>query len=102
MLMLRKLIAPKRLGVAWSSAELGIHVVTLRSLRKSWLMQGELVPASEKDPEGRVATDKFTAVLETARLNATELSAHSRERGLYPEQVGPFRFRYPRMPTRRQ
>ena len=33
------------------------------------------------------ATDKFTVVLETAGLNATELSAYCRERGLYPEQV---------------
>ena len=49
--------------------------------------QGEVVPASEKDPEGWSASDKFTVVLETAGLNATELSAYCRERGLYPEQV---------------
>jgi uncharacterized small protein (DUF1192 family) len=46
-----------------------------------------VVPASEKDPEGWSASDKFTVVLETAGLNATELSAYCRERGLYPEQV---------------
>ena len=45
------------------------------------------MPASEKDPEGWGATDKFTVVLETAGLNATELSAYCRERGLFPEQV---------------
>ena len=50
-------------------------------------VQGEVVPASEKDPEGWGATDKFTVVLETAGLNATELSAYCRERGLFPEQV---------------
>ena len=50
-------------------------------------MQGEVVPASEKDPDGWSATDKFTVVLETAGLNATELSAYCRERGLYPEQL---------------
>jgi transposase len=50
-------------------------------------LQGEVVPASEKDPEGWSATDKFTAVLETAGLNATELSAYCRQRGLFPEQV---------------
>jgi transposase len=31
--------------------------------------------------------DKFTVLPETARLNATELSAYCHERGLYPEQV---------------
>jgi transposase len=50
-------------------------------------LQGEVVPSSEKDPEGWSATDKFTVVLETAGLNATELSAYCRERGLFPEQV---------------
>ena len=76
-----------RQSVAQISAELGIHVVTLYNWRKTWRLQGEVVPASEKDPEGWGATDKFTVVLETAGLNATELSAYCRERGLYPEQV---------------
>ena len=45
------------------------------------------MPASEKDPECWTATDKFKVVLETTGLNATELSAYCRERGLYPEYV---------------
>ena len=76
-----------RQSVARISEELGIHVVTLYNWRKAWRLQGEVVPASDKDPEGWGATDKFTVVLETAGLNATELSAYCRERGLYPEQV---------------
>ena len=83
----KRMSPPMRQSVAQISAELGIHVVTLYNWRKSWRLQGEVVPASEKDPEGWVATDKFTVVLETAGLNATELSAYCRERGLYPEQV---------------
>jgi hypothetical protein len=50
-------------------------------------LQGEVVPTSEKDPEGWGTTDKFTVVLETAGLNATELSAYCRERGHFPVQV---------------
>jgi transposase-like protein len=83
----RGMSPPQRQSVAQISAELGIHVVTLYNWRKAWRLQGEVVPASEKDPEGWGATDKFTVVLETAGLNATELSAYCRERGLYPEQV---------------
>jgi len=83
----RRMGPPHRQSVAQISAELGIHVVTLYNWRKAWRLQGEVVPASEKDPEGWGATDKFTVVLETAGLNATELSAYCRERGLYPEQV---------------
>ena len=54
-------------------------------------MQWEVVPASEKDPDGCSAADKFTVVLETSGLNATELSAYCRERGLFPEQVSRWR-----------
>ena len=54
-------------------------------------MQGEVVPASEKDPEGWSAADKFMVLLESAGLNATELSAYCRERGLFPEQVDRWR-----------
>ena len=89
----RRMSPPQRQSVAQISAELGIHVVTLYNWRKAWRLQGEVVPASEKDPEGWGATDKFTVVLETAGLNATELSAYCRERGLYPEQVERWRRR---------
>jgi transposase len=78
---------PHRQSVARISEELGIHVVTLYNWRKAWRLQEEVVPASEKDPEGWGANDKFTVVLETAGLNATDLSAYCRERGLYPEQL---------------
>ncbi|MEY4806784.1 MAG: hypothetical protein RLZZ206_1173 [Cyanobacteriota bacterium] len=37
---------------------------------------GEVVPASHKGPEGWSAADKFTVVLESAGLKATELSAY--------------------------
>jgi transposase-like protein len=63
-------------SVTQISAELGIHLVTPYNWRTTWRSQGEVVPASEKDPEGWGATDKFTVVLETAGLNATELSAY--------------------------
>ena len=46
-----------------------------------------MVPASQKDTEGWGPTDKFTVVLETAGLNATELGGYCRVRGLFPEQV---------------
>ena len=77
--------------MAQISAELGIHVASLYNWRKTWRLQGEVVPASEKDPEGWGSTDKFTVVLETAGLNATELSAYCCERGLYLEQVDRWR-----------
>ena len=82
---------PHRQSVAQISQGLGIHHASLYNWRKSWRLQGEVVPASEKDPEGWTAADKFTVVLESAGFNATELSAYCRERGLFPEQVDRWR-----------
>ena len=87
----RRMSPPNRQSIARISEELGIHVITLYKWRKTWRLQGEVVPASETDPEGWGAADKFTVVLETAGFNATELSAYCRERGLYPEQVSRWR-----------
>ncbi|QEY31233.1 hypothetical protein EVJ50_02180 [Synechococcus sp. RSCCF101] len=87
----RRMSPPERQSVARISEELGIHVVTLYNWRKAWRLQGEVVPASEREPEGWSAADKFTVVLETAGVNDTELGAYCRERGLFPEQVSRWR-----------
>ena len=87
----RRMSPPHRQSVAQISAELGIHVVTIYNWRKTWRLQGEVVPASQKDPEGWGPADKFTVLLETAGLNATELGGYCRERGLNPEQVDRWR-----------
>jgi len=89
-----------RQSVTQISAELGIHVVILYNWRKTWRLQGEVVPASEKDPGSWTAADKFTVVMDTAGLNATELSAYCRERGLFPEQVSRYGVRQLRMPIK--
>jgi transposase-like protein len=82
---------PNRQSVVEIARELGIHAITLYKWRKAWRLQGEVVPASEKEAESWSAADKFTVVLETAGLNATELGGYCRERGLYPEQVDRWR-----------
>jgi len=78
---------PHRQSVAQISAELGIHVVTPYNWRKTWRLPGEVLPASEKDPEGWGANDKFTVILGTADINTTEFSAYCREWGPHQEQV---------------
>ena len=87
----RRMSPPARKSVAQISKELGIHLATLYAWRMAWRLQGEVVPASEKAPETWSTADKFTVVLESAGLNATELGAFCRERGLYPEQVDRWR-----------
>ena len=87
----RRMSPPNRQSVVEIARELGIHAITLYKWRKAWRLQGEVVPASEKEAESWSAADKFTVVLESAGLNATELGGYCRERGLYPEQVDRWR-----------
>jgi transposase-like protein len=44
---------PHRQSVTEISSELGILVITLYKWRKAWRLQGEVVPASQKDPGTR-------------------------------------------------
>ena len=44
----RRMRPPMRQSVAQISAELGIHVVTLYNWRKTWRLQSEMVPNTEK------------------------------------------------------
>ena len=69
----RRMSPPHRQSVAEISQKLGIHVITLYKWRKAWRLQGEVVPASQKDPEGWGSSDKFTVVLESAGLKAPNL-----------------------------
>jgi transposase-like protein len=64
-----------RQSVTRISEETGIHIATLYAWRKGYRLEGDVVPAPHKGPEGLSAADKFTVVLEIAGLNATVLSA---------------------------
>ena len=64
----KRMSPPNRQDVPQISKELGIHRSTLYKWRSNWRLQGEVVPASEKDPESWSAADKFTVVLETAGI----------------------------------
>ena len=74
----RRMRPPTRQSVAQLSKELDIHIATLYAWRKAWRLQGEVVPASEQAPENWSTADKFTVVLESSGLNATELGSFGR------------------------
>jgi transposase-like protein len=78
---------PHRQSVAEISHELSIHLLTLYKWRKAWRLQGEVVPATQNDPEGFGPADKFTVVLETAGFNAAEIGSYCREQRLFYKQL---------------
>ena len=65
---------PHRQSVAQISAVLGIHIVTLYNWRKAWRLPGEVVPASEKDPDGWSAADLASRHNCETRCDRTGLS----------------------------
>lgn len=48
----RRMGPPHRQSVTEIAQGLGIHVITLYKWRKVWRLQGEVVPATQKDSEG--------------------------------------------------
>jgi hypothetical protein len=58
---------PARQSGAKISDETGIHMWILNALPKDlrWRLEGEVMPASHKEPEGWCAADRFTMVLES-------------------------------------
>ncbi len=59
---------------------------TLYSWRTQALKAGSDLSAAPTPPE-RDSAEKFAIVVETAHLNAEELSAYCRRQGLYPQQL---------------
>ncbi len=49
------------------------------------------MPDGDLTPAGWGSSDKFAAVLESASLSETDLSAYCRHRGLYPDQIKAWR-----------
>jgi transposase-like protein len=89
--ILLKMLPPNNKPIAQIAIEEGIAQGTLYSWRATARAQGQLMPDADMTPQGWGSCDKFAAVLETAALNESELSAYCRERGLYPNQIKDWR-----------
>jgi len=89
--VLKKMLPPNNKTILEISKEEGICEGTLYNWRKAARSQGRLMPVGDSPPTGWCAADKFAAVVETASMNESELSAYCRERGLYAEQISEWR-----------
>ena len=59
--------------------------MTLYKWKKAWRLQGEVVQASEKEPEGWKAADRWTVVLEWLSSMPSSSATHPAS-GLYSQQ----------------
>lgn len=86
--VLDKLLPPHNLSIPEVANQEGISQGCLYNWLKQARLEGRPVPGSRKaTPEDWSSQDKFAVVLETASLNAQELSEYCRAKGLYPEQI---------------
>ena len=89
--VLRKMLPPNNVPLRRLSQDEGISEATLHSWRKKARDKGQLLPDADAGPEGWSSRDKFAAVIETAAMNAADLSEYCRRRGLFAEQITAWR-----------
>ncbi len=89
--VMKKLLPPINMTVAEVATEEGISEQTLYNWRDRARQSGVPVPGKTPTTQEWSAETKFSVVVETATLTASELSQYCREKGLYPEQVSEWR-----------
>ena len=89
--VLKRMLPPNNMSIRQLSQEEGISEATLHNWRAEARSKGQLMPNADAGPEGWSSRDKFSAVLETAALNETDLAEYCRKRGLYPAQIAAWR-----------
>jgi transposase len=86
--VLDKMLPPHNLSIPEVAQQEGISMGCLYNWLKQARLEGRAVPGSRKNtPDDWPAQDKLAVVIETASLNAAELSEYCRSKGLYPEQI---------------
>ena len=85
--IIQKMMPPNNVSVAQLKRETGITDATLYTWRKQARAQGIPVPGDGKNPHQWNAESKFAVLMETATMNATELSEYCRKKGLYLEEL---------------
>ncbi|MCG5496037.1 transposase [Ectothiorhodospira variabilis] len=80
-----KLLPPYNLSPREVAEQEGVSIATVYKWRKEAREQGRCLPqATGAGTEGWSSKDKFSAVVETAGMNAQEVAEYCRSRGLYP------------------
>lgn len=86
--VLVKLLPPYNRPISEVAQSEGITEATLYNWLKQAKKEGHLVPGRGKaSSESWDGQTKFAVVLETAAMNASELSEYCRSKGLFPEQI---------------
>ncbi len=89
--IVKQMMPPQNKSVSILSKENGIAEQTLFKWKREAKAKGIVITDGEAQSEKWSTHDKFMIVVETASLNAAELSEYCRQKGLYVEQVESWR-----------
>jgi len=89
--IIKQMMPPQNKSVSVLSKENGIAEQTLFKWKREAKSKGIIITDGEAQSEKWSTHDKFMIVVETASLNAAELSEYCRRKGLYVEQVESWR-----------
>lgn len=84
-----RMLPPNNVSVPELARETGIPTDSLYTLGRR-IQQGQ-APAMGQPAAGLSSEEKFNVVLGTATVNEVELVEYCRRKGLFPQQVGPWR-----------
>ena len=84
--ILDKLLSPTLISIAQLARDENIAEQTLYNWRNRAKQQGKTVLTNSKTQEISPET-KLAIIIDTAKLNETELAEYCRNKGLYPEQT---------------
>lgn len=89
--IVKQMMPPQNKSVRVLSKENGIAEQTLFKWKREAKAKGIVITDGEAQSDKWSTHDKFMIVVETASLNAAELSEYCRQKGLYVEQVESWR-----------
>lgn len=91
MSIIQRMMPPQSESVISLAKETGLSEAALYRWKKSAKAKGIAIPSGKIASERWSTQDKFSIVVETARMSEIELAAYARSKGLYVEQIQAWR-----------
>ena len=89
--LLRRMLLPNNESITKISKEEGVSEQTPRNWRDKARRDGYAAPETDANSDDWGTQDKFLIVVESAGMNETELAEYARKKGLYVEQIKPWK-----------
>lgn len=85
--MIKRMLPPNNEPISKIAREEGIAEQTLRNWQKAAREKGVAAPGKDTTADQWSTEDKFLIVVETAKMNESELAEYARQKGLFVEQI---------------